>query len=334
MTARAWWAVVAMYLGKIRDSLTADDDADADAAPTTTTTTTTEGTNLMTPLAKVLAVRLISVFEGGRPSTPYSYIAWLSDGGGYTMGLGLLSSLGEVGEIARDAVTRGADLAAYAPALVTDWRNGGVRGLGLDGGAPDAEQHALFDARMGIAVSYGNRDDGSTFGTPTGFLAAWVAAAKTPELQGAHDAFFDRTYFAPGEQLAAKLGLTLAFSALTIIDTCLLQGAGQDSTDGAHDDTCWAVINRTTARVGGPSAAGERWWVRVFLEERRKALANPRALADGTMPKVAAQWIGSLPRADILIAIAQRADWSFESPVVETGPHFGVAFDAAKEWTP
>ena len=287
---------------------------------------------IMSPEAKILANRLLNVFESGQADRNYSYIGWFNDDGGYTIGTGFLTSQGEIGKILQAVDLMKKDWPAaevprlnavlkYLVPLTTPAAEGGVMGLSKK------SEKATADRRLGISKDYGvlAEEGGATIGEPTGFLKAWINASSTTMLQRAHDKLLDEKYLAPAEALALKLGFKLPFSVAVLYDTGVLQAYGTAESDPAYNDDVWSILKRTDKQV---SRADEKAWIRVFLAERYKALVCSRPDEEtGELPDVAVAWVVANNRVIVMQKIAERVDWSFKQKVTETAYHYGIEFD-------
>ncbi|MEQ8267675.1 MAG: peptidoglycan-binding protein [Parvibaculum sp.] len=86
-------------------------------------------------------------------------------------------------------------------------------------------------------------------------------AGADPVMCETQDAFFDRVFWTPAVTAASKLGLVEALSVAIVYD-------------GAVHGSWAAIRDRTQAKAGVPSKAGERAWTRAYVRERRDWLAN------------------------------------------------------------
>ncbi len=91
------------------------------------------------------------------------------------------------------------------------------------------------------------------------------AAADYPVMRDIQDVFFDRFYWTPAATTAANLGIRTALGVAAVYD-------------GSVHGSFKLIRDRTSAKVGGVAAAGEKKWVTTYVAERFNWLAtHPRA---------------------------------------------------------
>lgn len=87
-------------------------------------------------------------------------------------------------------------------------------------------------------------------------------AGKTdPVMQKVQDEFFDRVYWQPSVEAAARIQVQVPLGIAVIYDSTIHGSWGR-------------MRDRTIQRVGAPAAIGERIWVREYVAERRGWLAT------------------------------------------------------------
>lgn len=121
-------------------------------------------------------------------------------------------------------------------------------------------------------------------------------AGADPVMRDTQDSFFDRVYWKPAAASAATLGLAEALSVAVVYDS-VVHGS-------------WiALRDRTVAKAGQPSKAGERAWVLAYIRERRNWLtAHPNTLLRKTAY-----------RMEAFEAIIATKNWSLALPMTVRG---------------
>lgn len=231
---------------------------------------------------RLVADQMVSVFENDTPAIQYGYAENINDGRGITAGrAGFTSATGDLLVVVEryTAVVPGNGLAGYLPRL---------RELAA----------AASDSTTGL----------------DGLVAAWLASASDPTFRRIQDSIVDEEYFNPALAHAVDLGLTHPLSLMTLYDTAIQHGDGNDP-DGLP-----AIITRTTAQVGGTPKQGrdEQTWLRAFIGIRRSVLLN------ATNPDTRKAWAESTPRADVLLALLDAGNLSLTPPI--TIAPYGTSF--------
>jgi chitosanase len=86
-------------------------------------------------------------------------------------------------------------------------------------------------------------------------------AGGDPVMRATQDAFFDRVYWVPAVTSAASAGIATALGTAVVYD---------GTVHGA-----WALIrDRVTAAQGTPKTAGEKPWIKAYVDTRRAWLAG------------------------------------------------------------
>ncbi len=210
--------------------------------------------------------------KGGSPSFAYDYIENLGDGRGYTAGrIGFCSGTHDMLALV-EAYTKTKPknpLAKHLPEL---------RRISKVGGGPDVS---------GL----------------TNFIADWKAAAKDEAFKKAQDAVADSMYFQPAMRIADRVGVKLPFGKAILYDTIIMHGGGTDA------DSIGAIVERASKRAcpnkpcDPKSGASEKAWLKLFLEERRKVLADPANTATKT------EWSKNTYRAEVLSEMLQSGKY-------------------------
>lgn len=122
------------------------------------------------------------------------------------------------------------------------------------------------------------------------------ACADDPVMRDTQDQFFDDVYWAPAARAADRLGITSALGYAVVYDSTV------------HGS--WAALrDRTTQRVGAPSAIGESAWVAAYVDSRRQWLANhPRRDLRATVY-----------RMDAMQRLIAQGCWGLDLPLVVHG---------------
>lgn len=121
-------------------------------------------------------------------------------------------------------------------------------------------------------------------------------AGEDPVMQDVQDKFFDRVYWSPAASSAQRENITEPLGVAVIYDS--------------HIHGSWARIrNRTVAAHGNSRAAGERAWVRRYVDTRRDWLGNhSNRLLRRT-----------IYRMDSFITLIEADAWSLPLPLVVRG---------------
>jgi chitosanase len=226
----------------------------------------------LTPDQRRRADQLISVFENSTTEIQYGYAENINDGRGVTAGrAGFTTNDGDALKVVRayTAVSPDNPLARFIPEL----------------------------ERLAAAGS------GDTSGLPEGdYIAAWKQAAEDPAFRQVQDDQVDQRYFTPAMNRADQLGLTTALARAELYDASIQHG------NGSEYDALPALIDRTDAKVGTPSAAGERAWLDAFFDVRIDDLNNP------ANSSTADEWRKSVDRVECLRRIAATGNYDLDGP--------------------
>ncbi len=231
------------------------------------------------------ADQLISVFENSTTEIQYGYAENIGDGRGVTAGrAGFTTNDGDALKVVRAyaAVAPDNPLARFAPEL----ERLAASGSGDTGGLPEGE-----------------------------YIAAWKQAAEDPAFRQVQDEQVDQRYFGPATDQADRLGLTTALARAELYDASIQHG------NGGEYDALPALIGRTTAKVGPPSAAGERAWLDAFFDVRVDDLTNPANAS------TADEWRTSVDRVECLRRIAATGNDDLDGPFTVTA--FGSGYTIA-----
>lgn len=231
-------------------------------------------TVVFTAEQRILADQIISVFENNTPVIDYAYAENLDDGRGITAGrAGFTSATGDMLLV----VERYTQLVPANPLAVYLPR---LREL--------AAQES--DSVTGLE----NLEN------------AWRIAAQDSIFRAVQDQIVDEEYYWPAVDHAEELGLVFPLSLLNIYDTCIQHGDGDDP-DGLP-----AIIDRTTAQVGGAPADGidEHQWLQAFMTIRRSVLLNPYN------PETREEWAESVGRVDALVTIFESGNVNLIPPII------------------
>ncbi len=219
------------------------------------------------------ADQLISTFENSTTEISYDYAEDLGDGRGVTAG--------------RAGFTT-ATCDAFA---VIDVYTTAVPGNPLARFLPELDQ-----------LCRDSSDD--TTGLPAAqYVAAWKQAARDAAFRAAQDEIVDRDYYRPAMTAADELGLRSAIARAQLFDTAIQHGPGDDP-DGLP-----ALIARTTAKVGLPSAAGEARWLAAFFDVRIADLRNP------ANRETAAAWRDSVDRVECMRRLVATGHVDLHGPM-------------------
>jgi chitosanase len=257
------------------DGPAAPSGTEADATTATTPTTATVGSvrGGLTEDQRRRADQLVSVFENSTTEIQYAYAEDLGDGRGITSGRAGFTTATCDAEV---VVERYAAAVPEAP---------------LAGFLPELDR----------LCAEGSDD---TSGLPAdAYIEAWVDAAGDPAFRAVQDEVVDETYFLPAMALADDLGLATALARAQLYDAGIQHGIGDDP--GGLP----AIIERTTAAVGDPAAAGEPEWLDEFLRQRIATLEDPADEA------TAEAWGASVSRVECFQAIATTGDLDLDGPV-------------------
>jgi len=205
--------------------------------------------------------------KGSSPSFAYDYIENLNDGRGYTAGrIGFCSGTHDMLALV-EVYTKSKPNNPLANHLKE------LRRISKAGGGPDVS------------------------GLPN-FINDWKAAAKDNGFKKAQDSVADSMYYQPALKIAGKIGVQLPFGKALLYDTIIMHGNGGDP------DSIGSIAERASRRACAPTSKAqlctpkkgtdERLWLRLFLEERRKVLADP------ANKETKEEWSKNTPRADIL----------------------------------
>ncbi len=121
-------------------------------------------------------------------------------------------------------------------------------------------------------------------------------AGGDPVMRDAQDDFFDRVYWTPAMASARRTGLGEALSAAVVYDS-------------AVHGSWTAMRDRTTAKAGSASSAGERKWIGAYLDTRRDWLASH---SNSLLRK-------TVYRMDAFRALAASGNWSLDLPMTVRG---------------
>lgn len=132
--------------------------------------------------------------------------------------------------------------------------------------------------------------------TDMNFRGLLKDASADPAMQDTQDSFFDRVFWRPSAEAASKLGLAEALSLAVVYDSTI------------HGS--WAAMrDRTVAKVGLPSKAGERGWISAYVKERRNWLATHSNPLLGK----------TVYRMDAFEALIGAKNWQLALPVAVRG---------------
>jgi len=188
---------------------------------------------------RVVADKVISVFENNSTELQYGYTEFLGDGRGITAGrAGFTTATGDLHEVVKRyaQIAPDHDLSSLLPEL-----------------------KKLKKTRSG---SVENLDDLPRF---------WLEASYDKQFRLIQDALVDEYYYFAALEKANALGLQYPLSLLVLYDSAIQHGNGTDK-DGLS-----AMIKETTDMVAGAPVNGvsEERWIRQFLDYRRNILRNP-----------------------------------------------------------
>ncbi|MDR7294775.1 MULTISPECIES: peptidoglycan-binding protein [Roseateles] len=128
------------------------------------------------------------------------------------------------------------------------------------------------------------------------------ASADDPVMRDVQDRFFDEIYWQAAERAAARVGLRLPLGLAVVYDSQV------------HGS--WALLrDRTLAAIGSPGQAGERDWLRRYVEERRSWLANH---SNPLLRK-------TVYRMDTMQRLMDLGAWALELPLVVQGQEISMA---------
>ncbi|MER7846053.1 chitosanase [Kitasatospora sp. NPDC096077] len=268
---------------------TADGPTTVATATGTTGATATAGTRVtaggLTPDQRRRADQLVSVFENSTTEIQYGYAENINDGRGVTAGrAGFTTNDGDALKVVRayTAVSPDNPLARFVPEL----ERLAASGSGDTSGLPEAD-----------------------------YIAAWKQAAQDPVFRQVQDDQVDRRYFTPAMDQADRLGLGTALARAELYDASIQHG------NGGEYDALPALIGRTVAKVGSPSAAGERAWLDAFFDVRIDDLNNP------ANSSTADEWRKSVDRVECLRRIAAAGNYDLDGPFTITA--FGSGYTIA-----
>ncbi len=223
---------------------------------------------------RLIADQIISVFENDTPDIQYGYAENLKDGRGITAGrAGFTSATGDMLEV----VSNYTDLHPGNPLSV-------------------------YLPRLGELAA---TESDSTVGLEN-FETVWQAEAAQLDFREVQDDIVDDVYYLPATVQAKQLGASLPLTLLNLYDAIIQHGEGDDP-DGLP-----AMIERTTAEVGGTPADGadEKTWLLAFMTIRRSVLLDPFNHATQK------EWSESVGRVDALIDLYEQAKFSLAPPLV------------------
>ncbi|MFJ9774542.1 chitosanase [Kitasatospora sp. NPDC101157] len=226
----------------------------------------------LTPDQRRRADQLVSVFENGTTEIQYGYAENINDGRGVTAGrAGFTTNDGDALKVVRayTAVSPDNPLTRFIPEL----ERLAATGSGDTRGLPEAD-----------------------------YIAAWKQAAQDPAFRQVQDDQVDQRYFTPAMNQADQLGLTTALARAELYDASIQHG------NGSEYDALPALISRTDAKVGLPSAAGERAWLDAFFDIRIDDLNNPANAS------TADEWRKSVDRVECLRRIAATGNYDLDGP--------------------
>jgi|GEM_PF-585492 len=236
-----------------------------------------------------IADQIISVFENSTTEIQYAYAENLDDGRGITAGrAGFTSATSDMLEV----------ISRYT-AVVSD--------NVLAGYVPRLEV---------LAASESDSTDGLE-----GLESAWAQAAEDPLFRFIQDQVVDEWYYQPAMDYADELGVSDPLTLLALYDTIIQHGDGDDP------DSLSALIEQTTANMGGTPADGvdEEAYLREFLAVRRADLLNPH---DASTQE---EWAESVDRVDTLTRLLDAGNTSLTPPFSITT--YGDMFDIAASAT-
>jgi chitosanase len=122
----------------------------------------------------------------------------------------------------------------------------------------------------------------------------------------------NRFHLRPAMILANKDNVQTGLGKCIFYDTVIQHGNGDDL------DSISAIIRRTEQIEGGIVDANEAQWVQVFLKTRRHVLIHPRNKENRNQIK----WKESVERVDILLELAEMANWDLNGPIhIDTPYH-------------
>ncbi|MFD8708053.1 chitosanase [Kitasatospora sp. NPDC059648] len=226
----------------------------------------------LTPDQRRRADQLISVFENSTTEIQYGYAENINDGRGVTAGrAGFTTNDGDALKVVRayTAVYPDNPLARFVPEL----ERLAAAGSGDTSGLPEAD-----------------------------YITAWKQAAQDPAFRQVQDDQVDQRYFTPAMNQADQLGLTTALARAELYDASIQHG------NGSEYDALPALIDRTNAKIGRPSTAGERAWLDAFFDVRIDDLNNP------ANSSTADEWRKSVDRVECLRRIAATGNYDLDGP--------------------
>ncbi|MFI6156428.1 chitosanase [Kitasatospora sp. NPDC051170] len=236
----------------------------------------------MSPDQRRRADQLVSIFENSTTEIQYAYAENIHDGRGVTAGrAGFTTNDGDALKVVRayTAVSPDNPLARFIPEL----ERLAASGSGDTSGLPEAD-----------------------------YIAAWQQAAQDATFRQVQDDQVDQRYFSPAMDQADRLGLTTALARAELYDASIQHG------NGGEYDALPALVDRTTAKVGSPAAAGEKAWLDAFFDVRVDDLTNP------ANSSTAEEWRKSVDRVECLRRIAATGNYGLEGPLSVTA--FGSSY--------
>ncbi|MFJ9693869.1 chitosanase [Kitasatospora sp. NPDC101183] len=278
-------AAVALTAASTWACTAAEAAPDAPAKAATVTATSQVRAGGLSPDQRRRADQLISVFENSTTVIQYAYAENINDGRGVTAGrAGFTTNDGDALKVVRayTAVSPDNPLARFIPEL----ERLAAAGSGDTSGLPEAD-----------------------------YIAAWQQAAQDPAFRQVQDDQVDQRYFSPAMDQADRLGLTTALARAELYDASIQHG------NGSEYDALPALVSRTTAKVGSPSAAGEKAWLDAFFDVRVDDLTNP------ANSSTAEEWRKSVDRVECLRRIAATGNYDLDGPLTVTA--FGSSYAIA-----
>ncbi|MFN8576643.1 MAG: chitosanase [Candidatus Sericytochromatia bacterium] len=225
------------------------------------------------PQNKIKAEKLTSLFENGTTKIDYSYAEHLDDGRGITAGrAGFTTGTGDLYEVVKEycKIKPKNPLKKYLPEL---------------------EKLASISS--------------SNVNNLKGLIKDWHLASKDKVFRNTQDSVVDKMYYKPAMEHCKTLGLNLELSKAVFYDTIIQHGDGNDL------DSLNAIITNTNNRFGhSPKDVNEeKKWIKVFIEERRKILANAND------PETRKVWSESVGRCDAFIDILNQNNFNFDKSI-------------------
>ncbi|HNX65520.1 MAG TPA: peptidoglycan-binding protein [Bacteroidales bacterium] len=128
------------------------------------------------------------------------------------------------------------------------------------------------------------------------------ATADDPVMRDTQDYFFDENYWKPTEKTAAATGIKTALGVAVVYD--------------GHVHGSWGLLrNKTNRTARNIATSGEQKWIRTYVDERRKWLAeNDNTALHGTVY-----------RMEAFQRLIDQGYWGLELPLVVCGVEISSA---------